>query len=51
MALFENALSVVRQHLSAAVGDLILSTPSTATGGTTAVDTRGGDRYAVNRGN
>ena len=47
MALFSTTLSSLRQHLSAQVGDLILSTPSTATGGTTAVDTklRKGDDY------
>lgn len=46
MSLFSNAFSVVRQHVSAQVGDLILSTPSTATS-TTAVDTlmRKGDDY------
>jgi len=47
MALYSNSLAVIRQYLSAQVGDLILSTPSTATGGTTAVDTmlRKGDDY------
>ena len=46
MALFSNNLAVTRQHLSAMVGDLILSTPSSASSAT-ALDTmlRKGDDY------
>jgi len=46
MSLYSNALSVVRQYLSAEVGDLILSTPSSASS-VIALDTmlRKGDDY------
>ena len=46
MALFSNTLAVTRQHLSAVVGDLILSTPSSASS-VIALDTmlRKGDDY------
>jgi len=51
MALFSNALSVLRQHLSAQVGDLIMGTPDSGTT-TTLVDAmlRKGDDYYNKKG-
>ena len=51
MALFSNTLAVVRQYLSGAVGDLILSVAGTSTS-TTYVDTKllKGDDYYNDHG-